>query len=389
MNLRTFWIFLLLISLSGCSAFSPAAPTALPTVALDQPAAAQSAAPGGRPAAGVVAASGVAAPAEQAQMVFASAGRVKSVSVMVGDAVQAGQTLVQLEGQEDLQAKISAAGFELAQAQQALEDLKTSAETARVQAMQDIVTYQQAVKNAQYALDNFTIPTGQAGMDAVSALTQMEQRLNQARAAFEPYKYRPSGDDTREDLKDALDEAQAAYNTAVKRLQYEYDLQVAQTRLAKAQHDYAVLQAGPDPAQARLAEARVANAQTQLQAAQAALERLTLTAPFAGTVSQVQIHPGEWVIAGQPILTLADLAHLQVETNDLSERDVPQVHVGQPVTVYVKALNQNVAGRVARIAPLAETLGGDVVYTATIELDSLPEGLRAGMSVEVQFGTGN
>jgi hypothetical protein len=42
---------------------------------------------------------------------------------------------------------------------------------------------------------------------------------------------------------------------------------------------------------------------------------------------------------------------------------------------------------VSAISPLADTLGGDVVYKVTIELDSLPEGLRAGMSAEVQFGS--
>jgi hypothetical protein len=51
----------------------------------------------------------------------------------------------------------------------------------------------------------------------------------------------------------------------------------------------------------------------------------------------------------------------------------------------VKALNQDVTGHVSEISPLAETLGGDVVYKTTIKLDSQPAGLRAGMSVDVQF----
>jgi hypothetical protein len=85
---------------------------------------------------------------------------------------------------------------------------------------------------------------------------------------------------------------------------------------------------------------------------------------------------------------LIDLQELHVETTDLSERDVPFIEVGQPVTVNIKALNQDVTGRVSEIAPLADTLGGDVVYKTTIELEAQPPGLRAGMSVEVQFGTG-
>jgi multidrug resistance efflux pump len=88
------------------------------------------------------------------------------------------------------------------------------------------------------------------------------------------------------------------------------------------------------------------------------------------------------------VLVLAPLNNLRVQTKDLSELDVPKVKVGQTVSVLVKALNQTVDGRVREISPLADTLGGDVVYTTKIDLDSVPSGLRAGMSVEVHFGAG-
>ena len=80
-------------------------------------------------------------------------------------------------------------------------------------------------------------------------------------------------------------------------------------------------------------------------------------------------------------VVISDVARLFVETTDLSEQDVPGVAVGQPVRVHLKALNKDVKGKVARISPLADTLGGDVVYKTRIDLDSLPEGLRAGMLV--------
>ena len=383
MKIKILFSLLLLFVLAGCSVFSQVAPTALPTVVLDSGSA--SPAPSQAPGGGVTA-SGTVEPAQKAQLASTLSGNVESVSVAVGDAVQAGQALAQLEGEESLQAAVSTARYELVQAQQALADLTTAAETARLQAMQDVVTYQQAVKDAQYALDNFTIPSNQATLDAVAAIGKMKQLLDQARLTFEPYKNKPSGDQTRKDLKEALDEAQSDYNTAVRRLQYEYDLEVAQAQLDKARHDYDVLSAGPDPDKLRLAEARRTNAENQLAAAQATLDQLTISAPFSGVVSQVNFHSGEWVVAGQPILTLADVAHLRVETSDLSERDVPRVSLGQPVTVFVKALNQNLSGQVSLIAPLADRLGGDVVYKITIELDTQPAELRAGMSVEVQFG---
>lgn len=378
------FVFLLVFSLTACNTFIPATLTALPTVVLGDAPKPGVGSPGGASALGSIVASGVVAPAQQAHLAFALSG-VSEVLAAQGDRVEAEQPLLRLQGQESLEAAISAAEFELAQSEQALKDLTTAAETARVQAMQEIVTYAQAVKDAQYILDNFTIPSNQVGMDAVAALKLMQERLDAARAAFEPYKNRPSGDPTRRDLRDALDEAQSDYNAAVKRLQYEYNLSVAKTQRQQAQRDYDMYSAGPDPDKVRLAEARRANAQKQLAAAQAALERLTLKAPFAGTIAVLNVHSGEWVVAGQPLLSLADLEHLRIETTDLSERDVPQVQIGQAVTVFVKALGQEVAGRVAAIAPLADTLGGDVVYKITIDLDTIPEGLRAGMSVEVRF----
>ena len=88
---------------------------------------------------------------------------------------------------------------------------------------------------------------------------------------------------------------------------------------------------------------------------------------------------------GQVVLTLADLSHLQVQTTDLSERDVTRVSVGQQATVYVEALDVEIGGQVVDIAPQANTVGGDVVYAVTIELDEQPPGLRWGMSVEVEI----
>ena len=103
-------------------------------------------------------------------------------------------------------------------------------------------------------------------------------------------------------------------------------------------------------------------------------------------MTAVNTHSGEWIIPGQPVLVIADVDHLRVDTTDLSERDVPQVKEGQPVLVTFKALNQSVKGVVKSIAPLANTLGGDVVYKTSIDLDTLLPGLREGMSAEVEFG---
>jgi hypothetical protein len=62
---------------------------------------------------------------------------------------------------------------------------------------------------------------------------------------------------------------------------------------------------------------------------------------------------------------------------------VIEVSTGAVCSVSIEALGDQAGGRVIRVALLPTILGGDVVYAATIELDSIPPGLRAGMSAEV------
>ena len=121
--------------------------------------------------------------------------------------------------------------------------------------------------------------------------------------------------------------------------------------------------------------------------AAASLAQNTLLAPFDGTVVDVQVIPGESVQSGQTVLVLADLQHLQIETTDLSERDITRVKIGQTVNVYIQALDVTVTGKVIRISPIAETVGGDIVFPVTIELDEQPNGLLWGMTAEVEIQT--
>jgi RND family efflux transporter MFP subunit len=136
------------------------------------------------------------------------------------------------------------------------------------------------------------------------------------------------------------------------------------------------------------AQADADRAQALLDSAQATLAQATLTAPFDGTIAQVQISPGESVVPGQVVTVLGDLTAFQVETTDLSERDVPDVKVGQSARVFIHALNEEFSGQVTDVARIASTIGGDVVYTVTIALDEQPEDLRWGMSADVEIETG-
>lgn len=135
------------------------------------------------------------------------------------------------------------------------------------------------------------------------------------------------------------------------------------------------------------AQAIANQAKASWDSAEANLAQATLTAPFDGTVVDIAITPGELVQVNQVVLVLADLSDLQVTTTDLSERDIVRVQPGQSVEVYIEALNETVAGKVVRISPIAEDVGGDVVYPVTIELENQPDGLLWGMTAEVQIKT--
>ncbi len=135
-----------------------------------------------------------------------------------------------------------------------------------------------------------------------------------------------------------------------------------------------------------IADIQVRQAQAALEGAQATLAQTILVAPFDGVVASLNISPGEFVQAGQVLVTLATLDHMQLETTDLSERDIVNVGVGDSVTIVVEALNKNFDGEVTAIAPSADSVGGDVVFKVTIQLNEQPDDLRWGMTAEVEIG---
>ncbi|HEX5809912.1 MAG TPA: efflux RND transporter periplasmic adaptor subunit [Anaerolineales bacterium] len=133
------------------------------------------------------------------------------------------------------------------------------------------------------------------------------------------------------------------------------------------------------------ANVKVQQAQVALELAQVRLTQATLAAPFDGTIASLNIMPGEFVPSDQPIITLATLDALQVETTDLSERDIRNVRVGAPVSIFVEALEETFTGRVVTISPIADTVSGDVIFKVTIAFDSQPKGLLWGMTAEVKI----
>ena len=160
---------------------------------------------------------------------------------------------------------------------------------------------------------------------------------------------------------------------------------VAQAALDEARRQYDRVKNGPNPDVLKQAEANLTNAEAQVESARQALTDLELKAPFAGVVSQIKVRTGEWVIAGQPVMMLADLAELQVETTDLSEIDVARLDVGNAAVVTFDALPEvEVQGVVHSIAPKSDE-GAGVNYRVVVQLDEIPAKLRWGMTAFVDI----
>ena len=384
----------LVITSTGCRRAPAPTPTPVPVAA---EARSES---GVRSGGDTVSASGEVVPAQEAQLSFTVAGRVRAVTVAENERVRQDQVLVTLE-MTLLEADVeqAEAGLAAAQAQKALLEADPRAEEIAA-AESRLEAAQAAAVQAAAQRDQLTSGTTEAEIaaaQAVLAAAQVEEKL--ARDAFDLSA--PNAADWQKEVTKlrlwAAEKARVAAETELALAEQGAEVRMRETQAAvwaaSAQRDVAeaqlnLLQADPVSEEIAAAEAAVSRARAGLAAARAALGQATLRAPFDGTVTTLETNAGEMVLPGQAVLTLADLDRLQVETTDLSERDVVRVAAGQPATVYVEGLGKEIEGRVVHIAPRATTIGGDVVYTVVVKLDEQPPGLRWGMSVEMEITTG-
>jgi RND family efflux transporter MFP subunit len=184
--------------------------------------------------------------------------------------------------------------------------------------------------------------------------------------------------------QDALDKATRNLNwikqgpESVKLQLDQANVALAQAAVADAQDKLNHLLNGPDPRDLAVLE-------SALQAAQATVNTLTLTAPFDGDVLVVNNLPGDGVTSGQAALLLADRSTLRVDAQ-VDETDISQITVGTPVTVTFDALpGVALAGKVTWINPSGSMLQGLVKYTVRAELTQRDPHLLLGMTAHVSI----
>jgi HlyD family secretion protein len=142
----------------------------------------------------------------------------------------------------------------------------------------------------------------------------------------------------------------------------------------------------------------VAEATAALNIAEEDLRKTTFLAPQSGVVSQLNVEEGEHVVLGTMnvpgtvLLTVADLAHMQVEC-DVDETDVVRVANGQEAKVFVDAFPDTVfeatvveVGSSGRSSSLTgESSATD--FTVKLALAPGVENLKPGMTADAEIET--
>jgi multidrug resistance efflux pump len=335
---------------------------------------------------------------------------------------------------EQREVAIVASELELINAQQAIDELFEKTELIAAQAYQAVVKAEQAVEDAQEYLDNLQSPAPQVHIDQAKATLLLSKiRLDDARKDYEPYENKPENNKIRAALFSEFVEAETIYDGAVRRLnnllgnaaeldiaeaeaglelakanldeaEREYaqvkdrpdpdDLILAETRLAMAQANLAAAQADPSPEQLAAARSQIAVAQAALEVIQAQIDKLALVAPIEGIVLSRSVEPGEVVVPGSPMMTLARLDDLTI-TVYVSEDRYGTINLGQDAQMVVDSFpGETFNATVVRIADQAEFTPRNVqteegrrttVFAVELSVENPTGKLKPGMPADVEF----
>ncbi|WP_375173583.1 efflux RND transporter periplasmic adaptor subunit [Pseudooceanicola sp.] len=130
-------------------------------------------------------------------------------------------------------------------------------------------------------------------------------------------------------------------------------------------------------ANVRQLRANLAALEKQVATAEQAMEKATIKAPFPGVISERMVDPGAYVGPGTALMTLVDIASLELE-GAVPVAYAPQITTGQRVEIAVDGFgDRSFAGTVERVAPVAVSGTRMLPIFATIDN---PDGvLRGGM----------
>ncbi len=131
-----------------------------------------------------------------------------------------------------------------------------------------------------------------------------------------------------------------------------------------------------------MAMARYQVAQQMLKEVDAQFAYANIRAPFNGVITNTHIDEGAMANPGMPLVSLETPGSYEIEAK-VAEGLINQIKVGAQASVFVKALDTMIRGKLTELSPSAQFSGGQ--YIAKVMLDNPPKQLLSGMFAAVSF----
>jgi HlyD family secretion protein len=345
-------------------------------------------------------------------------GRLAEIYARPGSVVREGNVLAQLDT-GPLEAALQEAHLKLEQARAAyarqLVEAELAVETARLRLSQAQADHPRKLAEAELRVQTAESGLAQARLQSptltaanirlqnaieaeVDAEKEYQEALERQKNNWEPEEVAKSYLRALEAAQDARAIAEADYNAVRgKQVASGMALDDQEANIEQAKIALERLQAGVDPtlaldlekAQKALNDLRETGVdpflELALKKAQADLDAATLSAPFDGTVLDVQAKAGQTVAPGAELLVLVDPTAVEVQSTVIEE-ELPLVQVGQLVELFFDAMPElAVQGRVERIVPRRVQGENRPLYHVYITPDAPLEGLLSGMTVDASI----
>jgi multidrug efflux pump subunit AcrA (membrane-fusion protein) len=154
----------------------------------------------------------------------------------------------------------------------------------------------------------------------------------------------------------------------------------AQARLGVAEANYASALE-----QVRNLQAQLSNLRAQLALAEKKVGDAIIRASFAGTVRSRMVEVGQYLREQTPVMSIASTNPLKLRAS-VPERWFPFVREGAQVTLTVEAYPDRFAGRVVRVARAVDPQSR--TFTIEAHVDNAQERLRPGLFARALLNTG-
>jgi RND family efflux transporter MFP subunit len=174
----------------------------------------------------------------------------------------------------------------------------------------------------------------------------------------------------------ALAEAQASLRTA--------EAQYRETTLFDERITDAVVRT--ERQKAARAKSGLDRAEVAVQKARLELSRARVLAPFAGRVANLKVQPGQWVRAGDELMTVVELSRVKVEVQVL-EGQLAFLTPGRSARVHFAAFpDESFVGRIETINPMVDqsTRSARVVVSVPNPEGKLLPGMYARVSLDAR-----